>query len=84
MKITESEHRIKHNFVMDLWTLIKEYDIPEDTDAYWDTLIDDVSRLGTKYEDLTGGSDHMYRLMLMAFITAKERQLKQLESCAAS
>lgn len=84
MNITEQERRIKHAFVLDLWNLIKEYDIPEDTDAYWDALIDDVGRLGNKYEDLTGGNDHMYRLMLMAFISAKERQLKQAESCAAS
>ena len=83
-KINDQQQQIKYGFITDLWTLIKEYDIPEDTDAYWDALIDDVGRLGNKYEDLTGGNDHMYRLMLIAFVAAKERQLKQMKSCAAS
>ena len=76
MKITEQEHSIKYEFILELWDMIKRFDTPEDTDEYWNALIETSGRVATKYEDMTGGADHMYRLVTMAFITAKERQMK--------
>lgn len=84
MQITDKEHKIKHRFIMDLWNMIKQFDVPEDTDAYWDALIETSGRIADKYEAMSGGTDHTYRLVCLAFITAKERQLKALERRAAS
>lgn len=38
-------------FMGEFWTFIKTYYIPENTDAYWESLIADAAALGHRYDD---------------------------------
>lgn len=75
-RISDQQQQVKYQFILELWDMIKQFDTPEDTDEYWDALIETSGRIADKYEDMTGGTDHLYRLTCHAFITAKERQMK--------
>lgn len=58
-------------FMQDFWMLIKEYWIPENTDTYWETLINDCQRLSQKH------TDSFVEDMLIAFVNNREKEGKR-------
>lgn len=58
-------------FMQDFWALAKKYWIPENTDTYWETLINDCRRLSQKY------TDPFAEDMLITFINNREKEGKK-------
>ena len=40
-----------YNFEAEFWKIIKKYWIVENTDEYWQGVIEDTNQLGRKYDD---------------------------------
>ena len=57
----------------DYWKIVKEYNIPEDADEYWERLINAGDEFCKKY-------DSQYaRDLILAFITSRETMWKSLK-----
>ena len=57
----------------DYWKIVKEYNIPEDADEYWESLINAGNAFCKKY-------DSQYAIdLILAFITSRETIWKNLK-----
>ena len=57
----------------DYWKIVKEYNIPEDADEYWESLINAGDSFCKKY-------DSQYAIdLILAFITSRETMWKSLK-----
>ncbi len=57
----------------DYWKIVKEYNIPEDADEYWESLINASDAFCNKY-------DSQYaRDLVLAFIASRETMWKNLK-----
>lgn len=58
-------------FMAELYSFTEKYFIPENTDSYWDHLVDDAIQLTDRYESV-----RFAPIMVMDFITYLEREAK--------
>ena len=57
----------------DYWKIVKEYNIPEDADEYWESIINAGNAFCKKY-------DRQYAIdLILAFITSRETMWKSLK-----
>ena len=64
---------IEYEIFNDYWKIVKEYNIPEDADEYWESLINAGNAFCNKY-------DSQYaRDLVLAFITSRETMWKNLK-----
>lgn len=60
-------------FMPDFWALIKKYWITEDSDKYWEDVINECDRLYKKYD-----CDLFARKMVTAYITYLEEKSREV------
>lgn len=58
----------------DYWKFINNFGIAENTDEYWEALMEAANNLGNKY--CKNGKDAFLVDLIMAFIDEKEREIK--------
>ena len=64
---------IEYEIFNDYWKIVKEYNIPEDADEYWESLINAGNAFCNKY-------DSQYaRDLVLAFIASRETMWKSLK-----
>ena len=64
---------IEYEIFNDYWKIVKEYNIPEDADEYWESLINAGDAFCNKY-------DSQYaRDLVLAFIASRETMWKNLK-----
>ena len=69
--ITVERRQLMHGAISDLWATIKAFDSLEDTDGYWETLVDDIGMNVNKY-----GNDPLVKALFLAFLEVKEAESK--------
>ena len=61
---------MEYDLFNDYWKIVKEYNIPEDADEYWESLINAVNAFYKKY-------DSQYaRDLVLAFMASRETMWK--------
>lgn len=56
----------------DFWNLVQNYWRLEDSDEYWDSLIDSVNAFMNKYQNI-----YLARVLAIAFLDERDRQKGQ-------
>lgn len=59
--VTAKEIPEEQKFFTELWNLRKKYYIPEDSDEYWNSVVNDFTELKDKYR----GASISYRIILL-------------------
>lgn len=59
--VTAKEIPEEQKFFTELWNLRKKYYIPEDSDEYWNSVVNDFTELKDKYR----GVSISYRIILL-------------------
>lgn len=67
--INEQEQKKLHSFIIDFYNLMKAYWEPEDSDAFWDKLVEDVKVISDKYE-----SDRLFDVLMCKFMQELEER----------
>lgn len=63
------------SFMGELWNFMKKYYIPEEADAYWESLIADAAALGHRYDD-----DRLAVHLINAYLDYLEEKQKGLKN----
>ncbi len=60
---------------VEFWKMCKDYWIAEDTDEYWNELIQKSNEFSEKYKDIIPGE--LSTKLVIAFCEAKDKEMKQ-------
>lgn len=63
----------EYDLFNDYWKLMKEFNIPEDNDEYWESLINACDAFCKKYDTLYA------RYLVHAFMASRENMLKDFK-----
>ena len=63
----------EYDLFNDYWKIVKEYNIPEDADEYWESLISAVNEFYKKY------NSQYAKDLVLAFTTSRENMWKSFK-----
>lgn len=75
--ITEEQRKVKYQFILEFWQLIKDFDTPEPEQEYWNRLAETTSALADKYA--LEGDESFFRRLTLAFCEAKDEQFREVK-----
>ena len=64
---------MEYDLFNDYWKIVKEYNIPEDADEYWESLISAVNEFYKKY------NSQYAKDLVLAFTTSRENMWKSFK-----
>ena len=64
---------MEYDLFNDYWKIVKEYNIPEDADEYWESLINAVNEFYKKY------NSQYAKDLVLAFTTSRENMWKSFK-----
>lgn len=66
--MSPEEHKALYSFIKEFWTYIKDFWQVDDTDKYWDAVMDKANVIASKYEDAGPDVAELTRKLLVTYL----------------
>ena len=67
-KMSSEEHTALHAFINEFWVFMKDFWQVDDTDKYWDTVMDKANLIASRYEDAGPDVAALTRKLLVTYL----------------